>query len=93
MTTRRELIVQRYTTLEAELKQYVDVALFPSLDDIDLADVVFLITTTFVGVTTEDQYMEKIRDLVASNGIEMTEATLGTIAPLITDFVVFLKAV
>ena len=92
MTTRRAQIVKRYTALEAELKKYIDVALFPSLDDIDLADVVFLITTTFLGVDSQDQYTEKIRDLVASNGIKMTDETLSKVTPMISDFVHWLKA-
>jgi hypothetical protein len=62
------------------------------LDDIDLADVVFLITTTFIGVDSQEQYEDKVRDLVATNGITMTEETLSKITPMISDFVNWLKA-
>ena len=45
--TRRELIIQKYCALELELSQYFDNSLFPSLDEVDLADMVTYITRIF----------------------------------------------
>ena len=44
MTTRRELIIQKYCALELELGQFIDSSLFPSLASIDLADLVTYLT-------------------------------------------------
>ena len=49
MTTRKTLIVERYGALEVELKKHLDAELFPSLDSVDIADLVYLITISFLG--------------------------------------------
>ena len=48
MTTRKELIVEKLVALEKALETYVDKSLFPSLDEIDVSDLVFYISFTFI---------------------------------------------
>ena len=92
MTTRRALIIQKYTALETELKQYFSAELFPSLETIEVSDMVFLLTMTFVGVNDDEQYKEKIASLITSNKITITDDDFDIVCPLITDFVKWLKA-
>ena len=47
MTTRKELIIKKYAILEEQLKQHINVNLFPSLLEIDLSDFVYFVTLTF----------------------------------------------
>ena len=91
MTTRAALIIERYTTLEAALKPYFAAELFPSLADIDLADLVYFVTMTFLGVDSDDQYTQKIEGLVSTNSGPMTPATRAAVVPLVRDFVRWLK--
>ena len=92
MTTRKELIVEKYLLLETELKQYVTDDIFPSLDTIDVADLVYYITLIFLGVTTDEQYKIKIRELLITNGIKISDTNIGIIIPLIQSFVEWMKA-
>lgn len=91
MTTRKTLIVAKYGVLELELKKHLDADLFPSLDSIDVVDLVYLITMTFVGVETEAQYAAKIRELMDANGVAVDGPTFDVVAPLISGFVAWLK--
>ena len=91
MTTRKELIVEKYLLLETELKKYVTDDIFPSLDCIDVADLVYYITLIFLGVTTDEQYRIKIRELLTTNNIKISDTNIGIIVPLIRDFVKWMK--
>ena len=91
MTTRRELIVQKYCALELELSQYFDSSLFPSLRNIDLADMVTYITMIFMGIETDADYRVKICELITNNEITVTSVVFDKIAPLIIEFVTWLK--
>ena len=92
MTTRKELIVEKYLLLETELKKYVTDDIFSSLDSIDVADLVYYITLIFLGVTTDEQYRIKIRELLITNGIKISDINIGIIIPLIQSFVEWMKA-
>ena len=91
MTTRKELIVDKYLLLGTELKKYVTDDIFPSLDCIDVADFVYYITLIFLGVTTDEQYKIKIRELLTTNNIRISDTNIGIIVPLIRDFVKWMK--
>ena len=91
MTSRRVKIVDKYRLLEAELKKYVTDDIFPSLDSIDVADFVYYITLIFMGVTTDEQYRIKIRELLITNGIKISDTNIGIIIPLIQSFVKWMK--
>ena len=89
--TRRELIIQKYCALELELSQYFDSSLFPSLQDIDLADMVTYITMIFLGIQTVEDYRGKIREMITTHGVDLSEEVFEKVAPLITEFVTWLK--
>lgn len=92
MTTRKQLIIEKYGELKTELKAYFDDELFPSLEDIDLCDLVYYVTFTFLGVNTPLQYHGKILELISTNGIKMSDEVLQKVVPLIIDFVDWLRA-
>ena len=91
MTTRKQLITERYGNLEVELKKYFDNELFPSLDSIDIADLVYFITMIFMGISTVENYDKKIKELLSTHNITVTENTYVKIFPLIMNFVVWFK--
>lgn len=91
MTTRKDLIIVKYTELENELKKHVDSSLFPSLDDIDVADLVYFVTLTFMGITTPLQFHSKVMELSKTNGVVVSDAVVCIIAPLIAEFVSWLR--
>ena len=91
MPTRKELIVEKYSQLEKELSNFLDTDIFPNLDDIDVCDVVFLITYQFMNIDTNEQYKVKIKEMLQANHLEITEEKLISIVPLISIFVKWLK--
>ena len=91
MSTRRELIIQKYSALELELSNYTDGYLFPSLQEIDICDFVYYVTLTFVGVDTEEQFQRKIKELAVSNGVVMSDDVFEKVVPLVMELIVWLK--
>lgn len=92
VVTRATLITEKYTILTNELKTFFDAELFPSLDSIDIADLVFFITVSFLNVNTEDQFTDKIIDLITSNGFKITDKQMVRVVPLIQEFVLWIRA-
>ena len=91
MTTRKELIIKTYVALEIELKRYFDGTLFPSLDDIDVSDLVYFVTITFMGIKTNEEYQSKLKDLMKYNEIDVSQEVFDTIAPLVIEFISWLR--
>jgi hypothetical protein len=93
MTTRKQLIITKYVMLETELKKYIKDDLFPSLDIIDVADLVYLITMMFVGIDTPSAYDLKIKELISINKFVVTDEVYLIVLPLVMDFIIWLKAI
>jgi hypothetical protein len=91
MTTRATLLTEKYNALTAKLKTFFDAELFPSLDSIDVADLVYFITISFLNVNTDDGFHDKITDLITCHGFKITDEQLITVVPLIRDFVLWLR--
>ena len=92
-TTRKFLIIKRFIELETQLKTHIDAKLFPSLEDYSTADLVYYITLTFMGVKTDDQYREKVKDLACFQKVVLTNETIEIILPLIIEFIEWLRSV
>lgn len=91
MTTRKNLIIEKYCILEKSLLKYIDVDILPNLDEIDVTDMVFIINYQFMNITTESQYANKINEMIQSNGLVINEEKMIHIIPLISNFVLWLK--
>ena len=91
MSTRKELIVNKIVALEKTLEIYVDKRLFPSLDEIDVADLVFYITFTFVGLNDSISMGEKVKELIVANNVTITDENLVKVVPLVIDFIMWLR--
>lgn len=88
MTTRKQLIIQKYTELQQQLKPYLkDISILPSLEDIDISDLVFYFTLTF----QTNNYKETIRDLLQINSIKLHETDFNSVYDIIMPFVIWFK--
>ena len=92
-TTRKSLIIKRFIELESNLKTHIDANLFPSLEDYSTADMIYYITLVFMGVQTDDQYREKVKDLACFQNVVLKDETVDIILPLIKEFIEWLRAV
>ena len=91
MSTRKELIIEKYCILEKQLLDFLDADILPDIDDVDICDIVFIITFQFLGIETEEQYERKITEMIKSNNLEISKEKLSSVVPLISSFVQWLK--
>jgi len=90
MTTKRDLIVQRYQHLKSELQNYIDGSLFPSLDDYDITDIIFYLNLYFAK-GREYEYIDTIEKLMKQKQIDINDDDYTTVVNLIIDFINFLN--
>jgi hypothetical protein len=66
------------------IKQIVDINIFPTLEDVDVVDLLLFFNMTF-GYTTE--YETIINDLILFNGVKILSEDLLKVMPIITQFI------
>jgi hypothetical protein len=93
MTTRAIIITKKYTELTDKLKEMFETELIPSLDNLDVADIEYLITMTFIGIEKEKDFEEEIRTLIINNNLKdiVTEDQTIVVTRLISQFVLWLR--
>lgn len=91
--TRKSLIIDRYSILELELRQYVDKAIFPSLEDVDVADLAYILTYLFLGINTDEQYRDKIFELIQEHNVSVSPPHLDVVIELIAEFIKWFKEI
>ena len=64
MTKRKELIVEKYFILEKESVKFLDCDILPDIKDVDVCDIVFIITYQFLGIETKEEYEKIIIDMI-----------------------------
>ena len=82
--TRKEIIIDKYLEFQNNIKQIVDVDIFPTLEDLDVVDLLLFFNMTF-GYTTE--YESIINDLISFNGVKIQPEQLAQVVPVITTFI------
>ena len=95
MTTRKDLIIEKYSILKEEIKKISNedslFGISQDINDDSIADLVFYVTMLFVGVDTESQYENKIKELLELIDISMCEKDESKVIVLVRDFVQWLK--
>jgi hypothetical protein len=86
MTTRRELIIQRYTELTSLLKEHIDGSLFPSLNDVDVTDLIMIFNLYFIN---DENIDDVVKDLIRLRGVVLDDATIKKVCEIIKPFVVW----
>ena len=88
MTTRKDLITEKYTELKIQLEEYIDGSLFPSIENIDISDIVFYLNFYFPK-NGQKEYIATIENLLKP--IEINDDDISTVTNLIIDFITFLN--
>ena len=84
MTTRKEIIIDKYLEFQNNIKQIVDVDIFPTLEDLDVVDLLLFFNMTFAYTT---EYESIINDLILFNGVNIQPEELLKVMPIITTFI------
>jgi hypothetical protein len=82
--TRKEIIVNKYLEFQNNIKQIVDINIFPTLEEVDVVDLLLFFNMTF-GYTTE--YESIINDLILFNSVKILPEDLLKVMPIITQFI------
>ena len=88
MTTRKEILIKKYIDFTNDIKNIIDEKIFPSLEDIDITDLVILFTFTFQDKT---DYQETIANLLDVNHIEISNDKFDELYPIINKYINELK--
>jgi hypothetical protein len=85
MATRKELIILKYMILTAKLREYLDEDLLPSIDDVDVADLVFFFNLYFQGAPAGN-YTQALTDILECKGVKLDTATFAAVLEIVTPF-------
>lgn len=85
--TRKELITEQYAILKTQIEQtgLIDCELFPSLNDIDVSDLIYFFQLSF---SDSSNYEESIIDLLESKNIYLNAKEQKQIVSIIIPFLV-----
>ena len=84
MTTRKEVLTNKYELLKSKLELYLNKDMFPSLNDFDIVDVISFIKLYF---PNGSDYNETIKGLMKENEIVISENDFWIISSLIIGFI------
>ena len=92
-TTRKHLIIDKYTKLINDLEKYTDKSILPVLgDDFDVVELIVYFNYFFMNANSEQEYKVVILDIIDSNNINIEPDKLKIIFPMIYDFLVWFKS-
>ena len=89
--TRKDLLIEKYSVLETKLKPYLSNELFPSLETVDVADLTYYITMIFLGITTHEQFDDKLKELMDTNGVVVSSENYENVLPLVEEFILWFR--
>ena len=94
MTTKKEIIVKRFLQYEHEIKQLIDASILPSLEDIDVCDLLIFINLYF---NNDNDKETIIFNLISMQGLDINKEDITKAMPLtlqlIEWFLIFQKSI
>jgi uncharacterized protein (UPF0276 family) len=88
-TTRKLLIIEKYTELCTRLKEYLTETFLPVLGvDVDVVDLLFYINLHFAGQT----YRDGVKALIDTHNIKVADVVFEELFPLVEAFLIWLRA-
>ena len=92
-TTRKHLIIDKYTKLIDDLEKYTDKNILPVLgDDFDVVELIVYFNYFFMNANSEQEYKVVILDIIDSNNINIEPDKLNIIFPMIFEFLIWFKS-
>ena len=89
MPTKKELITENYLILRKALEEFVDKSLFPSLEELEIVDVIYLLNLFFPKSRNDEEHLDMIKFLISSKEIIISDDHLPIVYNSIIDFVNF----
>ena len=90
MSNRKEILISKYAELISNLSTVGFPQVFPSLEDIDIVDMLLLFNFYFASCKEED-YERKIRELAQLKKVDITDEQFEKGTPIIINYINWLK--
>ena len=91
MTTRKDLIIEKYLELQKNLKEKYEIdGIFPSLEDVDISDLIYFFNLKF-NSDDVDVRMAKVQEIAGYCNVEIKEENFNEAFILINEYIDFLK--
>lgn len=90
MSNRKEILISKYAELISNISTVGFPQVFPSLEDIDIVDMLLLFNFYFASCE-EANYEEKIRELAQFQKKEITDDQFEKGTPIIINYINWLK--
>ena len=82
--TKKDYIIKQYLDFQNEIKKILPINIFPSLEDVDITDIILYFQMTFLYC---DNYDPIVRELLSSYHIQYTPEQYNIIYPIIARFI------
>ena len=89
MVSKKHLIIENYLILRKALEEFVDKSLFPSLEELEIVDVIYLLNLFFPKGKDDEDHLNMIKFLISSKEIIISDDHLPIVYNLIIDFIIF----
>ena len=90
MSSRKQLIIKKYDQLLKEVKPLVETELFPTLEDIDVVDLLLLIEYLF---PEGEDVGDKLKDLFKLKNIKLPKLdTMIKLVDIVKSYLVWIKS-
>ena len=80
MTTRKEIIINKYLEFQNNINNIVPINIFPSLEEVDVVDLLLFFNFTFGYV---NEYENIINELISFNNVKIKPDELQKVMPVI----------
>jgi hypothetical protein len=84
MTTKKEIIIKKFLQYESDIKTIVNTSIIPSLEDIDVLDLLLYINLYF---NNEQDKQKTIIYLIDMQGLNLTQEQLTKAMPMTLDLI------
>jgi len=84
MTTKKEIIIKKFLQYESDIKTIVNTSIIPSLEDIDVLDLLLYINLYF---NNEQDKQKTIIYLIDMQGLNLTKEQLTKAMPMTLDLI------
>ena len=88
MPTKKEFLTEQYINFINEIKTIIHIDIFPSLDDVDITDVLLFFQMSF---TDENDYESIVKNIMDMSGIDIPNEQFNKAMPIITKYISELK--
>jgi len=84
MTTKKDIIIKKFLQYESDIKTIVNTSIIPSLEDIDVLDLLLYINLYF---NNEQDKQKTIIYLIDMQGLNLTQEQLTIAMPMTLDLI------